>query len=170
MAEDLEAMPDDGHRYELVDGSLLVTPSPNRAHQRCLKALLFVLEAGCLAGYEVMVSPFDFKVGPNTVLIPDLLVARTADLGPQRIERPPALVVEILSPSTRRIDLGTKRLAFEGAGVPTYWIVDPDGPSLTVLQLEDGQYREQGSVTGDERYEGTQPFPVTVVPARLLPG
>jgi putative restriction endonuclease len=75
-AEDLEDTPDDGHRYELVDGCLIVTPSPNLAHQRCLAALHLLLHRACPSGYEVVIGPFDFKAGPDTVLEPDLLVAR----------------------------------------------------------------------------------------------
>ena len=166
-AEDLADTPDDGHRYELVDGCLIVTPSPNLAQQRCVAALHFLLHQACPPGYEVVLGPFDFKAGPATVLAPDLLVARVGDLGPQRIDMPPVLVVEISSPSTRRIDRGTKRLAFEAAGVPAYWLVDPDEPSLTVLHLEGGTYVERAHARGDGAYEATQPFPVTVVPARL---
>ena len=104
------------------------------------------------------------------MLEPDLLVARSEDFGPQRIERAPLLVVEVSSPGTRRIDRGTKRLAFEAAGVPIYWLVDPDEPSLTVLHLEGGTYVEHAHVTGDEAYDATQPFPLTVVPSRLTDG
>ena len=103
-----------------------------------------------------------------TVLEPDVLVARTADLTPARLEGPPLLAVEVLSPSTRRIDLGTKRLAYEAAGVPAYWLVDPEVPSLTVLELDAGRYVERATVTGEEAFEATFPFAVTVVPARLL--
>ena len=74
----------------------------------------------------------------------------------------------MLSPSTRRIDLGTKRLAYEAAGVPAYWLVDPDVPSLTVLELDAGRYVERATVTGGEAFHATVPFAVTVVPARLL--
>src|SRR5579885_835978 len=167
LAEDLEDTPDDGHRYELVDGCLLVTPAPNLDHQRSLAGLYRLLHAACPAGHEVVLGPYDFKAGPSTVLIPDLIVARVDDLGRRRIERAPVLVVEIQSPSTTRIDRGTKRLAFEAAGVPAYWMLDPDTPSLTVLHLEDGRYVEHAVVSGDQPYEADRPFPVTVVPGRL---
>jgi Uma2 family endonuclease len=167
-AEDLEDTPDDGHRYELVDGCLIVTPSPNLAHQEFVGNLYVLLSGACPPGYKVILAPFDFKAGPATVLEPDLLVARSDDFGPQRIERAPLLVVEVSSPSTRRIDRGTKRLAFEAAGVAAYWLVDPDPPSLTVLHLEGGAYVEHAQVAGDDAYHATRPFPVTVVPAALL--
>jgi len=81
------------------------------------------------------------------------------------LERVPLLVVEVHSPSTRLADLGTKRLAYESAGVPSYWMVDPAGPTLTVLSLRDGRYVEEANVTGDQPYEASYTFSVTVVPS-----
>ena len=144
LTEDyLAAMPEDGHRYELLDGARR-------------------------PGYEVLAAPFDVRLSRVTVLEPDVLVARQADLTPARLEAPPVLAVEVLSPSTRRIDLGSKRLAYEAAGVPAYWLVDPDVPDLTVLESEAGRYVERATVTGDEAFHATAPFPVAVGPARLL--
>ena len=77
-------------------------------------------------------------------------------------------MIEVLSPTTARIDKGSKRLAFEGAGVPSYWLVDPDAPSLTVLELVGGAYAEVAFVPGEERFTAARPFPVTVVPADLV--
>lgn len=169
-AQDLAAMPDDGRRRELVDGTLVVTPVPGRTHQRAVVRLIVLLDAACGPEHEALVAPFDFQAAPDTVLEPDVLVARRDDVGEARIERAPLLVVEVLSPSTRLIDLGTKRLVFEAAGVPAYWLVDPAEPRLTVLELDAGRYVERASVAGDEAYEATHPFPVTVVPTRLVAG
>ena len=165
--DDLDAMPEDGHRYELVDGTLVVTPAPNLAHQKCLGKLHIVVSAACPPGYTVLFAPFDFRPSRTTSLQPDLLVAPNPDFGPLRIERPPLLVVEVRSPSTRLYDLGTKRLAYEAAGVAAYWIVDPYEPAVTVFHLEDGRYAEQAHVTGDTPYHATVPFHVTVVPSAL---
>lgn len=96
------------------------------------------------------------------------LVAHRADLGEDNLRHTPVLVVEVLSPSTRHVDQGTKRLAFEAAGVPSYWVVDPDAPDLLVLELEDGSYREVVRVARDEPFEAMKPHPVRVVPADLL--
>jgi Uma2 family endonuclease len=169
-ADELDAMPEDGHRYELVDGALFVTPAPNLGHQKCVGSLYFLLRSARPAGFTVLTAPFDFRPSRTTSLQPDLLVARDYDFTPARIERAPLLVVEVRSPSTRLYDLGTKRLAYEAAGVPSYWIVDPDGPGLAVLRLHDGRYEEEARVTGHEPYRATDPFPVTVVPAALLDG
>ncbi|MDQ4091630.1 MAG: Uma2 family endonuclease [Actinomycetota bacterium] len=166
--DDLATMPEDGHRYELLDGTLLVTPSPNLNHQRCVAGLLVLLHGARRPGFEVLPAPFDVRLSRITVLEPDVLVARRADLTPARLEGPPVLAVEVLSPSTRRIDAGAKRLAYEAAGVPAYWLVDPDVPSLTVLELDAGRYVERATVTGDEAFHAAVPFRVTAVPARLL--
>lgn len=166
--DDLAATPADGHRYELLDGTLLVTPAPSLTHQLCVASLLILLREARQPGQVVLTAPFDVRLSRITVLEPDVLVAWRADLTPARLEGPPLLSVEVLSPSTRRIDVSVKRLAYEAAGVPAYWIVDPDAPSLTVLELEEGRYVERAAVAGDEPFHATVPFPVTVVPARLL--
>jgi Uma2 family endonuclease len=77
-------------------------------------------------------------------------------------------VVEIASPRTRRHDRGDKLLAYQEYGVPYYWIVDPQVPTLTALHLRDARYVEYAVVTGEDAYQATEPFPLTVVPARLL--
>ena len=167
--DDLAAMPDDdGHRYELVDGTLIVTPAPRASHQRVVGNLYLAAAAGCPRDLDVFVAPVDVVLSVNTVLEPDLLVARRSDLTEGDLPAAPVLAVEVLSPSTRRIDLGTKRLAFEAAGVASYWVVDPDEPSLTAFELEGGAYRQVARVVGDDRWEATRPFSVQVVPAHLV--
>jgi Uma2 family endonuclease len=166
--DDLGALPNDGHRYEILDGALLVTPAPNLRHQRCVTRLVVLLEGARLPGHEVLTAPFDVRLSRITVLQPDLLVAHKADFTPARLEGPPILAVEVLSPSTRRIDTSLKRLAYEAAGVPAYWLVDPDVPSLTVLELQGDHYVERATVAGNAELHATVPFPLNVVPARLL--
>jgi len=120
------------------------------------------------ADLDVLCAPYDYLVGPTTLLQPDILVARREDVGEARLELPPLLVVEVLSPSTRLTDLGTKRLAYEAAGVPAYWLVDPHEPSLTVLRLHEGRYAQEAKVVADERYQAGHPFDVAVVPSELV--
>ena len=117
---------------------------------------------------KVFVAPLDWVVGPRTSFEPDVLVARRADVGPRNLPHPPVLVVEVPSPNTRRIDLVLKRDAYAAAGVPSYWIVDPNGPTVTFLRLEGVAYLEDGFAAGDDAFAVSSPFPVTVVPARLL--
>jgi Uma2 family endonuclease len=166
--DDLASMPDDGHRYELLDGTLLVTPAPNEGHQTCVTSLAVLLRAARQPGQKVLVAPFDVRLSRVTVLEPDLLVADKANMTPARLEGPPLLAVEVLSPSARSIDVGAKRLAYEAAGVPAYWLVDPEIPSLTVLELDAGRYVERATISGDDAFHAAFPFAVTVVPARLL--
>lgn len=171
--QDVWDIPADGHRYELLEGVLIVTPAPGAAHQICVLRIWSLLDSARGPGDLVLAAPFDWVAGPDTLLQPDVLVARRVDVaatGDKRLERPPLLVVEVASRSTRMIDRGTKRLAFEAAGVPTYWLVDPDEPSLTVLRRRDGGYVEEARVAGDEAYNTTDPFPVSVVPNALRQG
>ncbi len=166
--DDLQSIPEDGHRYELLDGALLVTPAPNFAHQRCVLGMAVLLREVAPPDQTVVIAPFDWVVGPTTSFEPDVLVARRADIGARNLVGPLLLAVEVLSPSTRRIDLVLKRDAYAAAGVPSYWIVDPEEPSVTFLRLESGAYVEDAFVSGTEAFTASSPFPVTVVPVRLL--
>ena len=166
--DQVQRFPPDGNRFELVEGVLLVTPAPNAEHQRCVRNLLVTLSVAAGDEHFVVPAPFDFYVSAVTYFEPDIVVAFEEDVGEFRLERTPLLLVEVASPTTRLVDLGTKRLAYEAAGVPEYWLVDPDEPSLTVLRLVEGRYEQVARVTGDEPYEATYPFPVTIVPARLV--
>ena len=165
---DLEAMPDDGHRYELIDGALIVTPAPARGHQRAVLRLAVLLDARCPPELEVLVAPFDVTLADDTVLQPDLLVFRRTDVGERELPGPPLLAVEVLSPSTRRIDLTLKRARYEAAGCPSYWVIDPDGPSLTAWTLRDGSYTLDVQGQAEDEVVLDAPYPVRVVPARLV--
>jgi Uma2 family endonuclease len=165
--DDVQRFPADGHRYELVEGVLLVTPGPNAEHQSFVMNLSVALKLAAGDAHFVVPAPFDFYVSQITYFQPDIVVALDAEVGPDRLERTPLLLVEVGSRSTRLVDRGTKLLAYEAAGVPEYWLVDPDEPSLTVLRLVEGHYEQVARVVGDEAYEATYPFPVTMVPARL---
>ena len=165
---DLEQMPDDGHRYELIDGTLIVTPAPAPRHQRAARRLCLLLDAGCPTDLEVMFAPLDVALDDQTVLQPDLLVAAKFDFTDRDLPTAPLLAIEILSPSTRRVDLTLKRSRFEEAGCPSYWVVDPDEPSLTAWQLQGGKYVEVAHAAGQEQVDLQAPYPVTIVPAELI--
>ena len=165
---DLERLPDDGHRYELIDGSLIVSPSPRYRHQTVVGNLHLLLRQGCPAGLQVMLAPFAVGLANDTEVQPDLLVAPRSQFTERDLPGPPLLAVEVLSPSTRRVDLLLKRDRYEAAGLPSYWLVDPDLPSLTVLELEDGRYVERARAAGDEVATLRLPYPLEVVPSRLL--
>ncbi len=163
--DDLAGFPDDGLRYELVDGVLLVSSAPSEEHQIALGNLYFLLRLAVPDTLRVHVAPFDVRFSPRRQLQPDLVVLPKDRSAP---DRSPVLVVEVLSPSTSATDRTLKRLVFEQGGIPSYWLVDPLTPSLTVLELRDGSYTEVAVVVGAERYQATLPFPVEVVPVDLL--
>ena len=99
---DLDLLPDDGLQYELLDGSLLVSPAPTTRHQRAVARLYLLLAAACPDDLELFFAPLDWRPDIRTSLQPDLLVVRKQDVELANITRPLVLAVEILSPSTRR--------------------------------------------------------------------
>lgn len=164
---DLDLMPDDGRRHEIIDGSLVVTPAPSLRHQWVSSSLFSLLDRAAPPGFKVLSAPLDIAFDDSNVLQPDLVVVRVDDVrsdGPIR----PLLVVEILSPSTRRIDLTLKRSRYEAAGCPSYWVVDPDAPSVTAWELATGAYEVRGQADGEMSLSLTAPFDVTISPARLV--
>jgi Uma2 family endonuclease len=168
--DDLEGMPDDGNRYELIDGMLHVSPCPVPRHQVVVGEVYYLLRTACPRGLLALFAPMDVQPDRETSLQPDILVARASDFGPRNLPAAPLLAVEVLSSSTRLYDLNTKRFAYEKMGVPSYWIIDPTQPcAVTAFVLDDtGVYQQVAHVEGDEDFVATLPFPVTIVPARLL--
>ena len=138
---DLDRIPDDGRRYELLDGALIVSPRPTTVHQVVAGWLCSVLSGACPEDLCVVPEPA-VELGPQTEFDPDLVVVRMDQVGSAKFTEPPLLVVEIRSPSTALIDLNRKKAAYERFVVPSYWIVNPDPPQpeLTVFELRDGRY------------------------------
>jgi Uma2 family endonuclease len=165
---DLERMPDDGHRYELIDGTLVVTPAPTPRHQIVAFRLATMLDSACPEALRVLMAPLDVALDDSSVLQPDLLVARRSDFTHRDLPTAPLLAVEILSPSTRRVDLTLKRDRYRAAGCPSYWVVDPDNPRLTAWELRDDLYVVTAELEADDEHTFAQPFPVTVTPSRLV--
>jgi Uma2 family endonuclease len=165
---DLESMPDDGRRYELIDGCLLVTPAPSVPHQRAVVELLVVLRDAVPPTAETFVAPFAVVPEGDSELQPDVLVARRDDLTHKDLPAAPLLVVEVLSPSTRSFDLGAKHERYERAGTLAYWVFDPAAVRLLAWELRNGAYVLVGDVSGDEAFETAVPFPVRVVPSALV--
>ncbi len=166
---DLEGLPeDDGHRYELIDGVLIVSPGPKLPHQDMVGNLHLLLRAGCPPHLKVVLAPFAVALADDTEVQPDLLVAPRTQFTIKELPGPPLLAVEVLSPSTRRIDVLLKRDRLQSAGVPSYWLVDPDAVSVTVLELQKGVYVEVGVAVGEQAIEVTAPYPMRIVPAALL--
>ncbi|MBX3072177.1 MAG: Uma2 family endonuclease [Thermomicrobiales bacterium] len=144
--DDLKDLPEDGMRYEIIGGELIVSPSPSTKHQRASMNLSLLV-----AGYvrqrgigEVFAAPYDVVLGTHNVLEPDLLVIlnEQADLVTDaHIVGAPALVIEIISPSSRSIDRVRKSATYADHGVQEYWIVDPDTESVLAQKLVNGVYQ-----------------------------
>jgi Uma2 family endonuclease len=169
---DLEAFPDDGNRYELIDGSLLVSPAPGTKHQTVVFELAVRLRESCPVGMRTFVAPFAVRPSDSIELQPDVLVARDEDLTDKNLPVAPMLAVEVLSPSSVINDLNNKKAAYQRLGVPSYWVIDPLNPSLTVFELDSKGFRYQkvAVIKGDMAFEATRPFPVRIVPVELLGG
>jgi Uma2 family endonuclease len=136
--EDYLRLPDDGRRYEIIDGELFVTAAPNPFHQRLSKRLQRRLEDYFEEGGlgEVFDAPVDVILARHDILEPDLvIVANPGQISTRGIEGAPLLVVEVLSPSTRGRDRGVKMARYAALGVPHYWIADPDARSIECFRL-----------------------------------
>jgi Uma2 family endonuclease len=166
---DLERTPDDGCRYELDDGVLVVSPAPTNLHQLALTRLTIVVGIACPPEFVVLSGP-GVTISEIQHRIPDVAVVRTAWFEPGYSTRPPVLAVEVASPRTRVYDRNRKKDVYEKFGIASYWIVVPDRdrPELTAFELRDGRYEQVAQVGGDEEFEAVRPFPVSVVPSRLV--
>jgi Uma2 family endonuclease len=170
---DYDALPEDGKRYELHEGELSVTPSPTFRHQDVLATLLGVLRAHVLRHDlgAVVPSPLTVKLSNTTVVQPDIVYVAKAqmDIVTERgiVDGAPALAIELLSPSTRRVDRTTKRQLFERHGVPYYWIVDTDTRTIDVYRAVAGVYGEPER-RGPEDLDDLPPFPGLRIDAAAL--
>jgi Uma2 family endonuclease len=134
---ELVRFPNDGNRYEVLDGELLVTPQANPPHQRIALVLASKLEAYCARlGFAIVVAPGavphgDSELQPDVQVIP----GQPADArkGWEGVPRP-LLVVEVLSERSRRYDMGIKRSAYLRWRITDYWIIDPDSRTITVAR------------------------------------
>jgi Uma2 family endonuclease len=147
--DDLAAMPEpgvDGLRKELIDGELYVTPSPIRRHQDAVEVIVGALHIHRRAhGGKLYFAPMDVRFSDRTVVEPDVLYiapARVDELTDGRfVDIVPDLVVEVSSPSTRRLDLVKKRGLYEREGVREFWFVDLDEDVVDVYRLDEtGHY------------------------------
>ena len=166
--DDLDAMPDDGHRYELIDGMLIVSPAPGNSHQGMLGTLHVVMRQACPSHLKVRFAPFDVTLANDTLVQPDLLVTSAESLVERGLFGPPLLAVEVLSPSTKHYDRGMKFARYAVAGISSYWIIDPVEVRLNAWELVDGAYVEVAEVSGDERWTAQLPFEVTICPTELI--
>ncbi|HMD87312.1 MAG TPA: Uma2 family endonuclease [Terriglobia bacterium] len=162
--DDYCLLPNNGRRYEIIDGELFVTPSPRRAHQRVVFQLSrvlgnFVEEMGC---GEIYFAPFDVVFSFHDVVEPDILYVskeRASVVTEDNVQGAPDLVVEVLSKTTAKIDRTTKLKLYARFGVQEYWLIDPDECTAEV-------YRRKGR--GFARVASLQPSDLLTTP--LLPG
>lgn len=165
---DLDAMPDDGHRYELIDGILIVSPAPRIRHQDAVAEMYVVLRESCPEDLKVLFAPVDVALSDDTVMQPDLVVARREDFTERDLPTAPVLAIEVLSPSTRAFDLLLKKDRLQRAGCAHYWVVDPDVPAIVAWKLVDGVYVEAGRAEGDDSLSLREPFHVEIPTNRFL--
>jgi len=166
--DDLLLFPDDRKRREIIDGELFVTPSPTARHQVLLGRLHLGI-GNYLAVHpgtgHVLLSPLDVVFSPHDVVEPDLLFVAGDQfeiLTPKNVQGSPALVVEILSPGTRKRDEQTKRRLFSRTEVREYWIIDPDADLIKVSRrTPDGSFTRVAELTAEDGDTLTSP---------LLPG
>lgn len=164
---DLYNLPEDGRRFELADGWLLVSPTARRRHQAGCIGIGDALKAACPPHLSVFPLPINVDDPDATHFEPDVTVVRREF---RLIENGdiPLLAVEVRSPSTAGRDAVLKRREYARLGIASYWLFDVDVLSLRVLELEGDDYVERAYGEGDQPVSVTLPFPLTVVPARLM--
>jgi Uma2 family endonuclease len=154
--EDFLLFPDDGRRHEIIDGEHYVTPSPNTRHQELVGRLYFelalYLRSHRQAG-RVFLAPFDVIFTQWDVVEPDLLFIAGDQAGiitDKNVQGAPALVVEILSPGTRKTDEKVKRQLFDRGGVREYWLLDPELDVIKVFRRQaDGAFPRVAELARD---------------------
>lgn len=167
--EDFLDFPDDGKRYEIVEGEVFVTPAPNVRHQDIV-GWLFVrmyTHVERHGGGRVFVAPVDVVLSPTNVVEPDIVFVADADkdrLTPANLQGPPTLAVEVLSEA--RHDRVRKRRLYAKFGVAEYWIVDPVGERVEVYRLDGQTYPTPTLLeAGTELASGLLPgFSIDVAP------
>lgn len=152
---DLLALPEDGRRYEIHQGELVVVPSPLLRHQLAARAVFLLLDSHAReTGGDALFAPLDIVFDEYDVAQPDIVFFRAERrhlLRPDVVVRnAPDIAVEVLSPSTAATDRGRKMRMFARYGVREYWIVDPLLERIEVHTLEAGAYRQAQVASGDD--------------------
>jgi Uma2 family endonuclease len=162
------ALTADGECYEIVQGVLVMSPSPEFVHQRFVTRLTMYLGQTVILNRlgEVITSPFDVVLASQEVYQPDIVVVLNKHL--ERVQKQcvmgaPDLVVEVMSPSSKLYDRVNKHMVYEKAGIPEYWLVNPRTQTVELFVLESGKYRSQGA------FEGEQTLPSRIVPEMTTP-
>ncbi len=168
--DDLVGFPDDGRRHEIIDGEHYVTPSPNTKHQTVVTNVLASVY-GYLKDHSigrVFTAPFDVVFSNFDIVEPDVLYisrARLEVLTTQHVRGAPDLVVEILSPGTRRTDEITKRRLYERFGVQEYWVLDPELDSVKVYRRGEAAFERVAELNA----EGEDVLKTPLLPGWSMP-
>lgn len=159
--DDYAALPDDGKRYELMEGELIVSPAPAFGHQEIVAELTAILRpyAKKHALGKVVASPLDVRLDEHTVCQPDLVFIRTERLGivAEQVLGAPDLVIEVLSPGSAQRDRRVKAALYARFGVPHYWIVSPQDEVVLLYRLAGDAYERVAIYQGSDRFEA-EPF------------
>ena len=144
--EDYVELPDDGRRYEILDGELEVSPAPAPLHQRVSLNLSVILDGHVRPRRlgRMYFAPIDVLLADTTIVQPDLVfvsVERESMVTRRAIEGPPELVVEILSPWSIRRDRVTKAALYARFGIGHYWLLDPEAHTFEVYEAAGAEYR-----------------------------
>ncbi len=153
--DDYAALPDDGRRYEIVNGVLVMAPAPTPAHQDIVGMIFhYLLVQVKFAGLgRVFMAPIDVDLGPKNVFQPDVIVvlnARVDRVKAKKIVGAPDLVVEVASHGTAAIDRIAKYDVYARAGVTEYWIAKPEKQTIEIFVLEAGEYHSLGVFRGQD--------------------
>ncbi|MEV0385930.1 Uma2 family endonuclease [Nonomuraea sp. NPDC050643] len=169
--DDLLRFPDDGNRYELFNGSLLVSPAPTPMHQRVIYRLQRMLDDAAPPELEPL-STVNLRLSDQDFYIPDLVIVHTDSVDEAELMFAPEdllLAVEVGSPSTRTRDEVLKAAGYAAAGIPAYWRLELDeGPALYVYELDDDAYAPPAVYKAGSVAHLKTPFPVSFDPAGLL--
>lgn len=136
---DLDGLPDDGHRYELVDGHLLVSPLARRRHQQVVANLTVEIGLWCRAHHGAVYPGVNVELAGDTHLEPDVAWSADEDASGVGFDRTPELVVEVASPSTRTFDRGAKLQRYAATGAREVWLVDLDRDVIEQHPVRDGR-------------------------------
>lgn len=153
-AAEFLTLPETLQPTELLDGEIIVSPSPVPQHQIIIGNLYHRLR-GIVSEGILLISPIDVHLDEENVVQPDIVWLSAEGRCVVRakwLEGPPALIVEVLSPGTSRRDRGDKFDLYERHGVGEYWLVDPDAHFVEVYTLSDGRYQRQGLYSPGERF------------------
>ncbi|MFG2072489.1 Uma2 family endonuclease [Nonomuraea maritima] len=169
--DDVLKFPDDGNRYELFNGSLVVSPAPTPLHQRAISRLLLILERAAPPGLECLTT-VNVRQSPTDLYIPDLVVVSEAVSDAVDLMFAPSdllLAVEVVSPSTQVHDRATKKAAYAAAGIPLHWRVELDeGPALYIYRLDGESYPEPEVHKAGTAVTLVEPYRVGLDPASLV--